>query len=313
MLLVALALLVAPTAALSQDDGDEAPAEDPPPTEETAAEEPAAAEDAAEGETAPEEAPAEEPPPAADSAVEETPTEEAAAEETPAEEEPEIEPFVPGIGVPEEDTVPYDDQLEEEDPHVDDGKPFAKGDIELGLGLGGFGSSEYFVLSVGGSFAYYVVNRLAPGIDINYMHVFSDDYEYPDSFTLLPFLKFVIIRSAKFAPYLIAAGGREFQWGGSTNPIKGIREADAWILGGGAGAHIGLGEHFALKLQLLALYYWYDDQKVIGVKDSEFGEDGTATIESGGKTYLVDESDDGNDLDGELFFPLITIGFAVFF
>jgi hypothetical protein len=308
-LLVATAVVLAPALAAAQD---ESPTEEPPAAEE------APAEEAPAEETPVEEAPAEEAP------VEETPVEETPVEETGEDDLGVDDDYVPGM---EEATVPYDDQLPpEEDEEIDDGKPFAKGDIELGLGLGGYGSSDFFVLSIGGSFAYYVVNRLAPGIDINYMHVFSDDYEYPDSFTLLPFLKFVIIRSTKFAPYLVLAGGREFQWGGSSDPEKGVREADAWILGGGAGAHIGLGEHFALKIQLLALYYWYDNTKIIGVDDSWFddtnnGETAAFVTDDGQPcddgdpdcTGVYYKSQDRKDLSGELFFPLITIGFAVFF
>ena len=92
------------------------------------------------------------------------------------------------------------------------------------------------------------------------------------------------------------------------------------------GAHIGLGEHFALKVQLLALYYWYDDTKVIGVKDSWFddeynGQQAAFVTDNGqpcddgdpGCTSVYYKSQDRKDLAGELFFPLITIGFAIFF
>ena len=56
-----------------------------------------------------------------------------------------------------------------------------------------------------------------------------------------------IVRSAetppKFAPYLIALGGREFQF-------NGYNAVHSWIVGAGAGIHIGLGAHFALKVQV---------------------------------------------------------------
>jgi hypothetical protein len=203
--------------------------------------------------------------------------------------------------------------------------PFAQGDMELGLGLGLAGGSEVFYLGLGGAFAYYVVNRLAPGIDLQYTKIFSD-FEYPDSFRLLPFLKFVILRNARFAPYLIVAGGHEFQWGGSQNPTKGVRETDAWIFGGGAGAHIGLGEHFAIKIQLLALYYWYTQKKIFGLDDTWFDDeldgeavafvdDGLKPCDEGdpGCTSYYSRSGDTKDRDGELFFPLVTIGMAFFF
>lgn len=258
----------------------------------------------------------------------------AEAQDAEADDEPEaddlgVDPYLPGMELPDDDpgAAVYEDEADADDDDLPDGKPFAKGDMEVGLGLGGFGGSEYFVLGLGGTFAYYVVNRFAPGIDLSYTHTFSDRREYPDSLTTLPFLKFVIIRSTKFAPYVMVAGGRDFQWGGSSNPTKGIRAADAWIFGGGLGAHIGIGDHFAIKLQILALYYWYDDTRVSGFKDSVF----TETDENGDKYAWVDDDynvgcdpnteecyqyfkkDDWKDKDGELFFPLITIGFAFFF
>ncbi len=211
-----------------------------------------------------------------------------AEEPEPAEaEEPVLEePFVPDVELEDDDDYGYeDDALQDALDDLPDGKPFAKGDIELGLGLGGYGSGDYFQLTIGGAFAYYVVNRLAPGIDLSYTHIFSSELEYPDSFTVLPFLKFVIVRSTRFAPYLILTGGRNFQWGGTDDPDKGYTAIGSWIFGGGAGAHIGLGQHVALKLQLLALYYWYDE-KII---------------------------DDGKVKDGKLFFPVISIGIAFMF
>jgi hypothetical protein len=106
---------------------------------------------------------------------------------------------------------------------------------------------------------------------------------------LLPFLKFVVLRSQKFAPYLIVTGGREFQWGGTDNPAKGYSAVGSWLAGGGAGAHIGVGAHLAIKLQILALYCWYDE---------------TIVRYSGGDT---------EKLDGELLFPIVQIGLAFTF
>lgn len=216
-----------------------------------------------------------------------------AGEPEPEEPEPEEaeepvldEPFVPDVKIEDDSYDDYDDDaLQEALDNLPDGKPFAKGDIELGLGLGAYGYSGYFQLAIGGAFAYYVVNRLAPGIDLSYTHVFSSELEYPESLTVLPFLKFVIVRSTRFAPYLVLTGGRNFQWGGTDDPDKGYTAVGSWILGGGAGAHIGMGQHVALKLQLLALYYWYDE-----------------TI-----------NDAGKNKDGKLFFPVISIGIAFMF
>ncbi len=209
--------------------------------------------------------------------------------EEPVLEEPVLEePFVPDVELEDDEYDDYDDDddaLQDALDDLPDGKPFAKGDIELGLNLGAYGYSGYFQLAIGGAFAYYVVNRLAPGIDLSYTHVFSSELEYPESFTALPFLKFVIVRSTRFAPYLILTGGRNFQWGGTDDPDKGYTAVGSWILGGGAGAHIGMGQHVALKLQLLALYYWYDEKIIY----------------------------DGKVKDGILLFPVISIGIAFMF
>ena len=104
-----------------------------------------------------------------------------AEEPEPAEaEEPVLEePFVPDVELEDDDDYGYeDDALQEALDDLPDGKPFAKGDIELGLGLGGYGSGDYFQLTIGGAFAYYVVNRLAPGIDLSYLTTFLP-YQQP--------------------------------------------------------------------------------------------------------------------------------------
>lgn len=274
-LAVAVALVLAARIASAQDE-----AEDVEPAEGEAAEGEAAQEEPADEEGAPEEAGAE--------SEELVPEEPAAEEEAP--EEPLVEPYVPGIDAPAEDAVPYDDQLPPADEEVDDGKPFAKGDIELGVGIvaggGGYFGSSTFVLGAGGSFAYYVVNRLAPGIQLQYVHVFSD-VKYPDDLRVLPFLKFVILRSFKFAPYLVVAGGRDFEWGGTEDPTKGFPAVSSWLLGGGAGAHIGLGERASMNIMLLALYHWFDEKVALAGKEGLH--------------------------DGALEFPILSLSIAFFF
>lgn len=227
-------------------------------------------------------------------------------------EPPPPEPYLPPAPSPSvQDTVPrdgaYEDEAQSGQEEPPDTEPYAKGDMEAGVGLGAYGNGTDFYLSVGGLFAYYVVARLAPGLDLQYTTVFSD-YDYPDSFTLLPFLKFVIMRSTRFAPYVVATGGREFQWGGDY-------KTDAWIAGGGVGAHIGIVEHFAIKVQLLLLYYWYDNTRVYGYKDSHVAEDETGQYIEGtcdGQPCRI-YVDDEKDLAAELVFPVITVGMAFTF
>jgi hypothetical protein len=232
--------------------------------------------------------------------------------------------------------------------------PFAKGDMEAGLGFGLAGNGDVFYLGVGLEYAYYVIDRLAPGISLLYTHIFSDQeytsgnssfsIEYPDSFRILPFLKFVIMRSRSVAPYIIVTGGYEFEWGGDT-------AVNAGILGGGAGVHVGLGKHVAINIELLGLHYWYEETKIYGftdgtlprheVAEGELGDtywcpecdnpladDYVATDDdfvvkapgTDGKRYNCTNGDnnceyvdDDKDQDREWHFPLITIGVSFFF
>jgi hypothetical protein len=231
-----------------------------------------------------------------------------------------LEPFVPpASSSPAQDGVPrdgaYEDEVQPGQEEPADTDPFAQGDMEPGLGIGGYGNGTDFYLGVSASFDYYVIARLAPGLEVQYTTIFSD-YDYPDSITLLPFVKFVIMRSTRFAPYILVMGGREFQWGGSDN-------ADAWIFGGGVGAFIGIadfsGVRFGIGVELRVLYYWYDKTKVYGYKDSLVKKDelGNEYLDSppGCNVHLscpVIPSDE-KDKSSELFFPLISVGPAFLF
>ena len=148
----------------------------------------------------------------------------------------------------------------------DQGKPYGKGDMELAIGLGG-SSSGYdsgFTLSASAIFAYYVINRLAPGMEIDYLATFGD-VKYPQSITLFPFVKFVLLRSLRFAPYLLVGGGRTLEWGGAnpeinanTGALHGFSPVSSWVTGIGGGAMIGIGSRARLQLQLLAMHRVYD-------------------------------------------------------
>ena len=240
-----------------------------------------------------EETPAE-PAAAPDAGVEEETPDAGVAGETPvvaAEEEPVetgVEPWVPEAE--EAADAAYEEALREayEEALAYDDRPFGKGAMELGFGLGGWGGGGDFTLSVGAAFAYYVVNGLAPGLQIDYQTTFSD-FEYPQSFTLLPFLKYVFYRSHSFSPFLVVAGGREFQWAGTDDPDKGYAAIGSWIAGGGPGVHIGFGRRFGLSIQVLFLYYFFDET-----------------------AYVIDLGGDAEERDGMLVVP-ITIGFSFVF
>jgi hypothetical protein len=115
-------------------------------------------------------------------------------------------------------------------------RPFAQGDTEVGLILGlGAGGGTYG-WAAGGSFAYYVLPGLAPGLEVT---VQGGGEGIPtETWTLVP-LKWVLVRSYDFAPYLVAEGGRIF--------VNGYD--DLWIAGGGPGVHIFSSRHVGLKAQ----------------------------------------------------------------
>ena len=213
--------------------------------------------------------------------------------------EPLLEPHVPGLEYADSnDPEPMEDMV--------DLKPFSRGDMEVGpvLGVAGFGGDYMMIL--GGMFAYYVVNHLAPGIEITYTTDFGSA-GYADSVRMLPFLKFVILRSTSFAPYIFVAGGREFQWGSDF-------AVHSWILGPGFGAHVGVGKFAVLNLQVLFLHYWYDDPMVVRYRDSDIFTDETGKDFLCGSDGICDlEVDDKKDLNREWIYPVLSIGVSFMF
>ncbi len=255
---------------------------------------------------------------------------------------PPAEPSAPGEPDPFKDE-PF---MPEEQPEPE---PFSKGDMEAGLGLGAAGVGDYFHLTLRGFFAYYIFDRLAPGLDLGYTHMFGDDtvsrgrykikIDLPDSLLLMPFVKYVFFQSGSFFPYVVVSGGRQFEWGAD-------EAASGWTVGGGLGAHVRVAGRVQFRIQLLALHYWYDSRKVMGYADEKIYTDGEGyefyaepaylsppeTVGEGiiltdkngnrfkcmGETYEDLEMncplvEDEADTKKKWFFPLISIGLAVVF
>jgi hypothetical protein len=270
-----------------------------------------------------------------DAGVEEVPAAAVAEAPAPAEKPRKAAPKVDTGQFPDADTM-------------EEKRPFSKGDMEIGLGLGlaGDGSASY--LGVGGKYAYYVIDKLAPGLDLQYTHIFVDEslgHDYPDSLTLLPFLKYVITQKM-VAPYVFVKGGYDIEWGTDW-------AVNAWVLGLGGGVHVGVGKHFTINIELSALHYWYsgtkqywyDDDDLLGVRDgggqkvfksdcesspncnatpedNPAAPDGTWILrDSEGNNYIctdealcsTDTVRDKKDVTREWFFPLVTIGMGFFF
>lgn len=230
--------------------------------------------------------------------------------ETETEVEPEAEPVLEEPYIPplEDDRVDYDDDaLEEALENIPDGKPFGKGDMELGVGLGMSGYGDQYYMMLGAAFGYYVINGLAPGIDINYTTDFGST-DFSDSITLLPFLKWVFYRSHKFSPYIIGGAGREFQWAGAF-PVH------SWLAGLGFGAHIGIGSHVVIKIQMMFLHHWYDDPMVKGWPDDKVF-CGNYVDGNGDDTGILAPetcTTENNDVNREWIYPIITLGVSFMF
>ncbi len=225
------------------------------------------------------------------------------------EEEEELEPFVPGMEEPDDlDESQFPEMGEE----LEEDLPFYKGMWEIGPILAMAGSSDYFYFGVGATFDYFVMDRLAPGIELTYTHLFlGEDYGYsePHTLTAMPFLKFMIMRSWSVSPYVLIAGAYQYEWG-SEFAVNG------WAVGGGGGVYVFFGKRVALNIQLLFLYYWYDGKKVYLYNDDKFDQ----TDEATGDMYFEDssgyvhwKSNDVKDRNSEPVFPLISFGVSIYF
>jgi hypothetical protein len=177
--------------------------------------------------------------------------------------------------------------------------PYEKGDMEadLSVALAGTGNDFYFGLA--GSWGYYVANRFALGITLQYTHIFSDskyDYKPPESLMFLPFLKFTITRSKSVAPYVFVTGGYEGRW--THNAKEGfLSSPNAWLIGAGGGVYVGITKNLAINIKLLGAYKWYSDTQVYRYKDSDLYHNAD---ENTGGTYKC-EQDGGcnNQYQGE--------------
>jgi hypothetical protein len=169
------------------------------------------------------------------------------------------------VATPEPTPVLAEEQPDEEMEPFDP-RPYGQGDMDLGIGLGGAGGAGSFTLGIGAMFVYYVLPRTGVGIDLSYQATWGD-YKYPQSFTVFPLVKFVLVRSHRFAPYLLTGGGREFEWGGakrSVDPVTGeflgYTAVSSWLYGVGGGAAIAIGSRSTLNVQVLAMYQHFDEK-----------------------------------------------------
>jgi hypothetical protein len=234
--------------------------------------------------------------------------------------------------VVEETEYQYENLSLDEGPNKKEARKKAMlSNLEPGLGLGLSSWDGNFTMQINASLGYYVLNWLQPGLELSYITDFGTS-GYPDSFRILPFLKFVFMRGKSFAPYVMAAGGREFQWAGDY-PVN------SWIVGPGVGAYIGAGKRIVINVEVLFLHYWYDDPRVVGYPDDSLYTDGNGDTypcpdghcdldswypaeDQYGDSWLC-ESEDGDqcvpqvndkkDRDRDWIFPIISLGVGFLF
>ena len=201
--------------------------------------------------------------------------------------------------------------------------------LEPSFGLGISSWDDTYTMLISAAVGYYVLDWLQPGLELAYVTDFGSS-NYPDSFRMLPFLKFVLMRGRSFAPYVMAAGGREWQWAGDY-PV------DAWIVGPGIGTYIGAGKKVVINIEVLFLHYWYDDPRVVGYPDDSLYQadngnsyfcpdsecdlddwvvppsDDSLLCDSLISGTCVEQADDKKDRDREWIFPIITLGVGILF
>ncbi len=125
---------------------------------------------------------------------------------------------------------PLPEPLPEEPP-----RPFEQGTMNLGL-LIGFSAGVETAFSIGGRFGYFVLPGLEPGLEVDATFGSSQ----PTTLSLMPYLRWVFLRSYALSPYLKAQGGRWFIFSGND---------DLTALGGGGGLVIFLNRMVGLQLE----------------------------------------------------------------
>ena len=114
-------------------------------------------------------------------------------------------------------------------------RPFEQGTMNLGL-IFGLSAGAETSITVGGRFGYYVLPGLEPGIEVD--TTFGSDRA--TTLSLMPYLRWVFLRSYALSPYLKAQGGRWFIFSGYD---------DLTALGGGGGLVIFLNRMVGLQVE----------------------------------------------------------------
>ena len=123
-------------------------------------------------------------------------------------------------------------------------RPFGQHTMNASLALG-FGVGDGAAFAVGGSFGYFVVDGLEPGLDLD-----ASFGEYQATVvSLLPYVRWVPWRSYPFSPFLKVQGGRWFI----------VDQPDVSVVGGGGGFVYFLSRWAGLQVEALVLHLIPDE------------------------------------------------------
>lgn len=139
--------------------------------------------------------------------------------------------------------------------------PFGQHSMNASLALG-FGVGDGAAFAVGGSFGYFVIDGLEPGLDLD--ATFGE--EQATVVSLLPYLRWVPWRSYPLSPFLKVQGGR---WFITDYP-------DISVVGGGGGFVYFLNRWAGLQVEALVLHL---------IPDEGACPDDTCTIPSFGLSF----------------------------
>jgi hypothetical protein len=134
-------------------------------------------------------------------------------------------------------------------------RPFEAGTQQLGLILGIASGGGDTAFSLGGSYGYYVLPGLAPGLQV----VGTGASKSANTLEVSPYLRYVLYRSWDVSPFVIGKAGRLFVGSGLD---------DLTILGGGGGIVWFLSQR--IGLQLTGLYEVYLPEKSCGTACEQF-------------------------------------------
>ncbi len=121
-------------------------------------------------------------------------------------------------------------------------EPFGQHTMNAGFGLGLGRSDGGFSMGIGGTFGYFVIDGLEPGVDLSV--TFGEDD--PVVVSLMGYLRWVFWRAYPFSPFLKVQGGAWF--------IPDEAYSDVGLVGFGGGGALFVTSHLAVIFEGMALY-----------------------------------------------------------